>query len=476
MKFQVTDGEKFQKIMTAEVPVEELELPIKFACKRLAEKVNIPGFRKGKAPRSVLESYLGMPAILEEAADDLMGKAYSQGLTETGLEPVARPEAELVQMEADQPMVFKFTITVKPELKLGQYKGLEITRKIIEIEETDIDQELEQQRNRMRRLVAADKAAEKGDVVSIDFKGFKGTEAFPGGEAEKYPLELGSNAFIPGFEDQLIGCKAGDELDLNVTFPEDYQEKSLAGQPVVFKVKVHEVRQYELPELDDNFIQQVSETAENMEQLRDEIKVRLTEESARMANDQTRSDAIMAAVENVEVELPPVMVEQQTDELIDQMANQLSQQGLSIEKFLEYTKGSMDTLRANYRDQAEMIVKRDLMLEEIAKAEDIQVSEEEIEEQLNILAQTYYQPIEKIKEIMSQNNRMQDIKDSIKMQKAAELLFTEAKITDEIVDREALIKEAEARAAAQAAEAAETVENDAPEEGEIVEAEVKDAE
>lgn len=474
MKFQVNDGEKYQKVMQAEIPVEELEMPIKFACKRLAEKVNIPGFRKGKAPRSVLENYLGMPAILEEAADDLLGKAYTQGLEETGLEPVARPEAEVVQMEANQPMIFKFTITVKPELKLGQYKGLEITRNIVEVEDGDIDRDLEQQQRRMRRSVVSEEAAALGDVVSIDFKGFKGTEAFPGGEAEKYPLELGSNAFIPGFEDQLVGTKAGDELDVNVTFPEDYQEKSLAGQPVVFKVKVHEVRKYELPELDEKFVQEVSETAENMEQLREEIRARLTEESGRMADDQARSNAILAAVDNVEVDLPPVMIEQQIDEQINQMAGQLAQQGLSIDQFIEYTGNTMEQLRENYREQAVMIVKRDLMLEEIAKVEEIQVTEEDIEEQLQILSQTYWQPVEKIREIMSQNNRMEDIKESVKMQKAAELVFAEAKITDSIVDREALMKEAQARAAAQAV--AEAIEDDSPEEGEIVEAEVKDAE
>ena len=478
MKFQVSDGEKYQKVMQAEIPVEELEMPIKYACKRLAEKVNIPGFRKGKAPRSVLESFVGMPAILEEAADDLMGKAYTAGLEETGLEPVARPEAEIVQLEADKPMIFKFTITVKPELKLGQYKGLEITRKVVEVNEADVDRDVEQQRNRMRRMVVVDKPAEKGHVVNIDFKGFVGTVAFPGGEAEKYPLELGSGSFIPGFEDQLIGAKAGDELDVNITFPQDYQEKSLAGKDAVFKVKVNEVRQYELPQLDEHFVQEVSETAENMEQLREEIRTRLTADSNRMADDQARNTAVLAAVDNVEVDLPPVMVEQQIDALIGEMSDQLRQQGLRIEQFLEYTGSDMAKLRENYRDQAEMMVKRDLMLEEIAKVEAIQVTPEELEEQLNLLATNYWQPLEKIKEIMSKNNRMADLEESIKMQKAAELIFAQANVTDEIVDREALMREAEERAAAQTAESveAETVESDKAEEGEIVEAEVKEAE
>jgi len=237
---------------------------------------------------------------------------------------------------------------------------------------------------------------------------------------------------------------------------------------------VHEVRKYELPELDEKFVQEVSETAENMEQLREEIRARLTEESGRMADDQARSNAILAAVDNVEVDLPPVMIEQQIDEQINQMAGQLAQQGLSIDQFIEYTGNTMEQLRENYREQAVMIVKRDLMLEEIAKVEEIQVTEEDIEEQLQILSQTYWQPVEKIREIMSQNNRMEDIKESVKMQKAAELVFAEAKITDSIVDREALMKEAQARAAAQAV--AEAIEDDSPEEGEIVEAEVKDAE
>lgn len=489
MKFQVSEGEKYQKVMEVEIPAEEMELPIKLACKRLAQKVNIPGFRKGKAPRAILENYVGMEAILEEACEEVVPKAYLDGLKETGVEPCARPQIEMLNMTAGEPLRFKAIITVKPEVKLGQYRELPVTRRIVEVTEEDIDHDLEHQRERLAKLVDAEEgaAAQNGDTVTIDFKGMKDGVAFEGGTAENYPLELGSHSFIPGFEEQLVGCKAGEEKAINVTFPEEYQEKSLAGQPVVFEVRVNSIKKKVVPELDQAFVEEVSETAENMEQLREEIKKRLTEQSMSMADANTRDAAVVEAVEKAEIDIPPVMIEQQLDQLIDDMRQRLQMQGISLEQYLEYTAGDMETLRENYRSRAEFTVKRDLVMEAIAKAEDFPVSQEEIDEQITAMSTQYWQPVEKIREALERNNSMEDLIFHIKMQKAANLVYEQAVITDEIIDREELKKKAEARARMEqrlqemaenedAAESEIVMEAPAEESGEVVEAEVKEAE
>lgn len=489
MKFQVSEGEKYQKVMEVEVPVEEMELPIKFACKRLAQKVNIPGFRKGKAPRSILENYLGIEAILEEACDELLPKAYVEGLQETGIVPCAQPQIEMLTLAANEPLRFKATITVKPEVKLGQYQELPVTRRIVEVTDEDIDRDLEQQRERMAKLVDAEEDAEAqlGDTVAINFRGLKDGVAFDGGTAEDYPLELGSHSFIPGFEEQLVGCKAGEEKAVEVTFPEEYQEKSLAGQPVTFEVRVNSIKKKVVPELDQAFVEEASETAENMEQLREEVKKRLTEQSMSMADDNARSSAVIAAVDNAEVDIPPVMIEQEIDRTVEEMKQRMQMQGLTIEQYLEYTGGDMATLRENYRGRAEFAVKRDLVLEAVVKAEDFAVSEEDINEQLSAMSMQYWQPADKIRETLERNNSMDDLVFSIKMKKASDLIFEKAVITDEIVDREELKKQAEARAAMEqrlremaenedAAESEIVLDAPAEESGEVVEAESKDAE
>jgi len=453
MKFQVSDGEKYQKIMEAEISVEEMDLPIKLACKRLAEKVNIPGFRKGKAPRSVLESFIGLPAILEEAADGILGQAYVEGLKETGLEPVAKPEVDITQLEAGQPMKFKAVITVKPEVKLGQYQELPVTRRVVKINEEDIDRDLARQQQRLSKLVDAPEGAEatNGDTVTIDFKGLKDGVAFEGGTAENYPLTLGGNSFIPGFEDQLLGAEKGEQRQVEVTFPEDYQEQSLAGQPVVFEVTVKEIKVRQMPELDEAFVQEVSETAETMEQLREDVRKYLEEGSLKTADENGRVDAVAQAVENAEADIPPVMVEQQIDQIVAETNQRLQSQGLSFEKFLEYTGQTMDQIRETYQEQARFMVKRDLVIEAVADAENIQAEEADVEAEIQKLSVNYWQPPEKIREMLEKNGRLEDLKFSIRMQKAAEFIYANALVSDEIVDREQMIRDA-AQAAQEAAD------------------------
>ena len=440
MNFNVTDGEKYQKIVEVEIPAAETELPIKFACKRLSQKVNIPGFRPGKAPRSVLESFVGMEAIMDEVSDDLLPKAYAEALKETGIEPCARPDVEVVQLQAGEPIKYKFTITAKPEVKLGQYKGLEITRKIIEVTDEDIDRDLKAQQERLTRTEDAPFGTEaaNGDIVVIDFKGLKDGVAFEGGTAEGYSLELGSNTFIPGFEEQLVGAKAGDDVKIDVTFPDDYQAEDLAGQPVVFEVKVQKVQKKIVPEMDQAFVEEVSETAENMEQLREEFRKRLTEQSLGMADVNTRNEAVAAAVDNAEIDVPPVMIDAELAHQIEEVRARLGQQGVTLEQYLEYTNGTMEDFEANYRKRAESVVRRDLVMEAIVKAEDIQVSDEELDDQIQILANQYWQPADQIRKALEDDDRLEDFKFSVKMGKAADLVYKEAVITDETLDRAAL--------------------------------------
>lgn len=438
MKFQVSDGEKFQKIMEVTVPVEELEQPIRLACKKIANQVNIPGFRKGKAPRAILESYVGMDSILNEMMDDLMPKAYIEGLKETKLEPVAQPDIEIVTLQDKEPFVFKAIITVKPELELGEYKGLAAVRRIIDVEDKDIEQELETQRQRMTKLVEAPEgaAAQDGDTVTIDFKGIKDGVAFEGGTAESYPLTIGSATFIPGFEEQLVGVKVGDEKQVAVTFPEKYPSEDLAGAEVVFEVKVKEIKNKVLPELDQEFVEEVSETAENLEQLKEEIRTKLIGESLERANDTARSTITMMAVDNCQVELPPVMVEQQIEALVEDNKRQMSSQGIPFEKYLEYLGKTEEEFKEEYRGQAEFIIKRELMVEKIIAAENIEVSEADIDAQLEKMAAKHWMKKEQIQEMLGADNRLEDFKYDLQSQKAIDLIFDQAEITDEHITKD----------------------------------------
>jgi len=481
MKFQVAEGEKYQKIMQIEIPFEEMELPIKLACKRLSEKVNIPGFRKGKVPRTVLESFVGMESIMQEALDEMLPNAYVEGLKETGIEPCAQPEIVVEQLAANQPVKVNAIITVKPEVKLGQYKELAVTRSILEVADEDIDHEVEMQRQRMAKQAdaEADYAAQEGDTVVIDFKGMKDGVPFDGGTAEDYPLELGSHSFIPGFEEQLVGMKTGDFKAIDLTFPEQYHEPTLAGQPVVFEVTIKKITVKTLPELDQAFVEEVSETAENMEQYREEIKARLMEQSQELANDSAKDSAVKQAIDNAEIDLPPVMIEQELDHIINDMAQRMQMQGLSLEQYLQYTAGTMEDLRKNYRDRAELMVRRELVCEAIVKAENIEVSDEEVNASLQEMADAYGMPLDTIRQAIEGQGRLEDYKYGIKMQKSVDFIYESAVITDEMIDREQLKEKAAARAAVNemAKKMAEQEQAEAAEEaGEVVEAEVKDAE
>ncbi len=462
MKFQVNDGEKFQKVMEVEIPAAEMEQYIRIGCKKLADKVNIPGFRKGKAPRSILENYLGTQAILEEAADAAIPPAYAQGLRETGIEPVAQPQIDITQLEEGKDMIFKATVIVKPVLTLGEYKGIDVDRRIIDVSEADIDEEINKQQHRMAKLVEGeegDKAA-KGDTVVIDFKGILDGEAFEGGTGHDYPLELGSGTFIPGFEDQLIGIAVGEQRNLDITFPEDYGAKELAGKAVVFEVTAKGLKHKVLPELDDEFVQEVSETASNMEEYRAEVKDRLNQETERLANEAAISNAVAKAMENCQVELPPVMIEYEMDHLVADNKRQMEASGISVEEYMEYTKQTPEQFRLQFKQQAEYGIKKELMLEEIIKAENIEVPQEAVDNHIAEMAARYWMTEEQLREMLAVGSRMEDFIYDMKRKKAAEFIFENAHVIDEHISKEELKRRADEQAKERAAEAEKLMHQD----------------
>jgi trigger factor len=438
MKFQVSDGEKYQKIMEVEISVEELAQAMYQAGKRLAAQVNIPGFRKGKAPQSIIENFLGVDTILSEAADKIVPQAYNQGLKELNLSPVEQPRIEMVRIIAKEPLIFKATFTTKPQVKLGQYQGLPITKQVSEVKQAEIDADIEMQRRRLSRLTEAEEDTEAAlnDVLSIDFEGFLEGEPFEGGKGENYTLELGSHSFVAGFEEQLIGAKAGEEREINLTFPEDYQKAALAGQTVMFKVKVQVLKRRFWPDLDDEFAQEVSETAETMEDLHREVTERLQQQHSEAAESQARKDAIIQATTNAEIDLPPLMIEQRIDGMVQSMAENLQVRGLQVEQFLQHTGRTAQELRESYHEQAEKAVRNDLVLEAVAKVENISVSEEEVERELQILSNYYHQTPEQIKETLNEANRFDALIEDIRMNKAADLIHNSAVITEVIISSE----------------------------------------
>lgn len=433
MKSQVKQGEEYKMILEIEVPAEEMELALKLASKKISNKVNIPGFRKGKAPQSVIENFVGLQAILEEAADDLIPKCYADAIKEHGLEPVESPEIDITQIEKGKSFNFTAIFTVKPEVELGQYKELPITRQKYQVTDADVDMEI----NRLRSMVAKlidlpeDTPLAFGDVAHFDFTGFLNGEAFEGGQASNYTLEVGSQSFIPGFEEQMVGMCQGEEKEINVTFPEKYHEEKLAGQPVVFKIKINSIQRKELPKLDDAFVKEISETCETVEQLQEEIRQQLQKHFDGSIDESCRTMVIEKAMENVKVDIPPVMVEKRLDEIFEDMEIRLQDQGMSMEDYCRYHDQTEDQIRLQIYPRAEKGVLMDLTLGAIAKAENLVVTSTDMDAYINNLAQTYGQPPEAILSAIGKSGQLNDMVNTLKNAKAAELIYNSAVITEE---------------------------------------------
>ena len=426
---------RFEKIednkvkLEVEVAAPEVDTALAKAYRKVVKKVNLPGFRKGKVPRRVLESRFGPEVLHEEALEELVPPAYEKALAEAAIDPINQPEFELVQVEEGKSLLFNAVVEVLPEVELGEYKGLEAEQEKVTIDDLQVDHHIYLLREQNARLVPReDEPAREGDLVTIDFKGYVNGEVFEGGEAEDHSLELGSRSFVPGFEEQLVGVKPGEEKEVVVTFPEDYRNEELAGKEALFQVKMKEIKEKELPELNDDFVKEVSE----LETL-DEMKVDLKEKMLKNAEDQSKTKLEESLIEKItaasNVNLPEVLVERQIDRMIGDMENYLRQQGLGLDQFLELSGKTKEELREQNRPEAETRTKANLVLDAIAKNEGFTVDENELDAKITEIAEAYNDEKDRLKGILEKQGRLPSIREELRIRKAIDLLVENAKIT-----------------------------------------------
>lgn len=427
-------SEKLEKSMHElqfSVDAETFKAAIEKAYKREGKKYNVPGFRKGHAPRAVIEKMYGADIFHYDAINDLFPEAYEAAVVESGIQPVGRPEADVVSESLEDGVVLKVTVAVKPEIKVGNYTGLKATKKVNTVDDADVEAELVRMQNRNGRIITREGKAENGDTVDMDFEGFVDGVAFEGGKAEHYSLVLGSGSFIPGFEDQLIGHEAGEEFDVNVTFPEEYQAKELAGKPAVFKIKLHEVKTKELPALDDEFAKDVSEY-DTLDELKASIRKGMEEQNEKQAALAVENDLVDQVIATIESDIPEAMYEARMDEAVRDFEYRLAQQGLKLDMYLQYMGQTMESFRASFREQAEKQVKIRLALEAVAAAEQIVASDEELEAELQRVADNYKMELAKVKELVNAD----EVKKDLAVNKAIDFIRDHAEITEEKVAKE----------------------------------------
>jgi len=450
MKANLERIEKNQVALEVEIEAARFEKALDQAYRRVVQKVNIPGFRKGKTPRKILEARFGIEILLEEALDIILPEAYSEAVEKTEIDPIDQPKIDLVKAEAGEPLVFKATVEVRPEVELGQYKGLELTKKITEINEQQVDNYLEILQRRHAKLITLEEGTvADGDLVSMDFTGMIDGVPFPGGEGKDYSLMIGSGTFIPGFEEQLIGISLGEEKEISVTFPADYHVDDLAGKDATFKVAIKGLKRKELSPIDDEFAKDVSEF-ETLKELKESVANRLKQISEAKGDRELQNNAVVKIAETSSVDLPKVLIERRTDTLIDNLADRLAQQGLTVEKYVELVKTTMEQLREDFRPEAEQSVKVDLVLGAIAKAEGLTVTEEELNEAVVKLAEGAQKSLEELRQNLAQQGVLSSLRGSILMEKAVDFLISEAKVTEEVVSPDEEAKGDQAGAAEQA--------------------------
>ncbi|MBE6788670.1 MAG: trigger factor [Ruminococcaceae bacterium] len=432
--------EKNKVELEISVGAEQFEEACAAAYRKNVKKINVPGFRPGKAPRAFVEKMYGKEIFYEDAVNELYPAAYSEAVDEAGIEPVDRADVEIVSVD-ENGFTFKATVTVKPEVEVVDYKGIKATKNVKKVTEDDINAEIDNLRNRNGRIInVEDRAAENGDTAVIDYEGFVGDTAFEGGKGEKHPLVLGSNSFIPGFEEQVAGHNIGDEFDVNVTFPEEYHAPDLAGKEAVFKCKLHEIKVRQLPEVDDEFIKDVTEF-DSLDEFKKDAEKKLSERFENAATVEVEDTLIDTVVENMKADIPECMFEHAMDDMVRDFASRLEAQGMKLEMYLQYTGMEMDAFRANFKEQAERQVKIRLALEKIAALENLAASEEEVEEQFKKMAEGYNIEVEQIKLYVP----AEDIKKDLAMQKAIDFVRDNAAITTKTYEKEAPAKKAPAK-------------------------------
>jgi len=421
--------ENNQGVLTIEVDAAQVDAALDQAFKKVVQKVHVPGFRKGKIPRKMFEARFGVESLYQDALDILLPQAYGQAVRETGIEPVDRPEVDVEQMEKGKNLIFKATVTVKPEVKLGDYKNLTIEPKEFKVSDEEVNAELKRMQERHAELIVVEEGkAENGDIVQIDFEGFQDGVAFEGGQAENYSLELGSGTFIAGFEEQVVGMAIGEEKEITVTFPEEYHSPNLAGKEAVFKVKLNGIKRKNLPALDDEFAKDVSEF-DTIEELKADTKKKLEERAEREKETYVREQLVLKASENAEIDIPNVMIEQELDQMVEEFAQRLRYQGMDIDLYYQFSGMDEAQLRDQLRADATTRVRTALTLEAIGKAENIQVTDEDVSEELNKLSSLYGRPAEELRKIFTAQDGLAGLYRDIQARKTVDFLVAESKVT-----------------------------------------------
>ena len=413
--------------LTFEVSAEEFDKAINQVYKKNANKFNIPGYRKGKAPRKIVEKYYTEAVFYDEAINSVLPAAYEAALEESGAESVARPEIDVEEIKTGEPVVFTALVTTKPEVTLGEYKGIEVDKIDYTVTDEDVQKDIEAAQKKNARLITVDdRAVENGDIAVIDFEGFVDDVAFDGGKGEDYELEIGSGTFIPGFEEQLVGAETDADVDVKVTFPEEYHAENLAGKDAVFKVKVKEIKKRELPELDDDFASEVSEF-DTMDEYKADVRKKLEEAAQNKAKTETENAIIDKAIENAEFDIPDAMVEAQIDNIVRDFAQRIAYQGMNLDMYMQYTGQTMETFRAQFTEQAKQQISGSLVLEAIQKAEGIEAGPEEVELHLVDMSKKYNMELDKLKEALSDVEK-ENIKKELELQKTIDMIVNNASV------------------------------------------------
>ena len=426
MSLQLEKLEKNMAKLTIEVPAEEFEKAIQEAYQKDKNRITLPGFRKGKAPRKMIEKMYGAGVFYEDAANILIPRAYDEALKECEETIVSRPTIDITQIEAGKPFIFTAEVALKPEVTLGEYKGVEVPKTEIQVTDEEIQAEVDKEReNNSRTIDVDDRGVEKGDLIKLDFDGSVDGVPFQGGKAEDYPLTVGSGSFIPGFEDQLIGAKIGEEMEVKVTFPEDYHAEDLKGKEAVFKCTVKAIQVKELPEADDEFAKDVSEF-DTLAEYREDIKKNLTEKKEAAAKREKETAAVAKAVENAQMEIPDAMVDEQVRRMADDFTRRMESQGITMQQYMQFTGMDADKLLEQMKPEALKRIQNSLVLEAVAKAENIEISDERLDEEIAKMAESYKMEADKLKELMGDYEKEQ-MKNDLAIQAAVDLVRDSAK-------------------------------------------------
>ena len=426
MNYQVENLEKNMAKLTITVPAEEVEAAIERAYQKQKSKISIPGFRKGKVPRKMVEKMYGVGVFYEDAANDMIPTAYTEAAKESKLDIVSQPTIDVTQIEAGKEFIFTAEVAVKPEVELGEYKGVEVPKADIEVSEEEIMAEIDKERDQNSRIVTVeDRAVENGDMTTIDFEGFVDGVPFEGGKGEDYPLTIGSHTFIDTFEDQLIGKNIGEEVEVNVTFPEEYHAEELKGKPALFKVTVKEIKKKELPELDNDFVEDISEFS-TVDEYKASIKTKLEEKKSAEAKNAKEEAVIEKIIEGAKMELPDAMIDSQVRQMAEDFSRRLGAQGLTIEQYFQYTGLTSDMLLEQMRPLAVKRIQSRLVLEAVAAKENFEVTEEDIDNEVAEMAKAYSMEVDKLKGLLSDNDK-ENMKKDVQVKKAVELVVEAAK-------------------------------------------------